>query len=415
MSRELTQIEAMRIIRTVGAAGQPPALGTKYFTDGFDTILKLLDEDYFSSYLKQGGSAFKVVVGHYGGGKTHFLYLLRDLGWTHDFVVSYVSLTPEETPFHRLDLVYRSVVSGVVAPPGTESPGGLIGMLKTTVARWRDKVPDATPEVLRTLAADATRDMENLNFQRAMRRALAAVVEGGEDEETTAAVMAQWLSGQGFDRNLHGEHGILGPIDRSSAFSCLRSFARFVRQAGYSGLIMLFDEAERAPSMSGKQKEFMLSNLRELIDESSRGTLPGALTAYAIPDHRFFDGKTGVYEAVKQRIASMFDFYNPSGVRIDLEHLVPDQPRHLRSIGAKLWRVFELAYGVQLAEASANRAVSLLADAALEAKFADISFRRLFVQSAVRAFEQLRRGGDVVLDERWASGLVDHYVGGGAA
>jgi len=414
MTRELNQLDAMRIIRTVGAAGQPPPWGAQYFTDGFEDVLKLLEEDYFSTYLKQGGAAFKVVVGHYGGGKTHFLYLLRELAWKHDFVVSYVSLTPEETPFHRLDLVYRSVVSGVVPPPGeVESPGGLLSLLKSLVGRW--SANGTSKEMLDGLAADATRDLENLNFQRAMRKALAAIIRNDAEDEEVASCMSQWLSAQGFDHAAHGEHGILGPIDRASAFSCLRSFARFVRQAGFSGLVILFDEAERAPSMSGRQKEFMLSNLRELIDESSRGTLPGALTAYAIPDHRFFDGKTGVYEAVKQRIASMFDFYNPSGVRIDLERLVEDQKHHLRSIGSKLWRVFELAYGVTLPDAAANAAISAIADAALEAKFADISFRRLFVQSSVRAFEQLRRDPAFKPDAAWASGVVDHYVGGSAA
>lgn len=57
-----------------------------------------------------------MVVRVYGGGKTHFLCCVRDLAWNHGFVVSYVSLSPGESPFHRLQLVYRAVVRGTIPP-----------------------------------------------------------------------------------------------------------------------------------------------------------------------------------------------------------------------------------------------------------------------------------------------------------
>jgi len=410
MELELTQFDARRIINTVGAAGQPPAWGAHLFSDGFEATLKLLNEDYFAEYLKQGGSVFKLVVGHYGGGKTHFLYLLRQLAWQNDFVVAYVSLTPDQTPFHRLDLVYRSIASGLAYPPeGQLESRGLMPLLKAAIGRWTQKGEGASREMLASLAADSTRELENLNYQRAMRKALEALLEG---EEELADELVQWLSAQGFDRPRHKRHGILAPIDRSSAFSCLRSLARWIRQAGFAGLVILFDEAERTPSLSGRQKEFMLSNLRELIDESARGTLPGAFVAYAVPDYRFFDGKTGVYEAVKQRTASMFDFYNPSGVRIDLETIVEEIEKHLVSIGHKLWRIYEIAYGLELDEERAESAISLLSEAVTAARFADISFRRLFVQSIVRGFEEVRRKPHLEVNNQWAQELVDHYMTG---
>jgi len=407
----LNQVDARRIIQTVGAAGQPPPWGAHYFTDGFEPTLKLLEEDYFSDYLKQGGAVFKLVVGHYGGGKTHFLYLLRDLAWRMGFVVAYVSLTPEETPFHRLDLVYRAIASGLATADARDSSGGLHALLKSTVGSWKAKTSD--PAMLQELVRSSTYQLENLSYLRAMQKALTAVIEEDEDK---ALSLVQWLSGQGFDRAEHSPHGILSPIDRSQAFSCLRSLARWIRQAGHSGLVILFDEAERAPSLSGKQKEFMLSNLRELIDETARGTLPGTLVGYAIPDYRFFDGKTGVYEAVKQRTASMFDIYNPSGVRVDLEALVKnaDVEKHLCAIGLKLMRIFEVGYAVELPQEQAEKAIDLVARAVKGQRFADISYRRLFVQSMVKAFEQLRRVSGLDVNAQWAGGIVDSYISGNA-
>ena len=96
---------ARRIIETVGSSGTPPEWGFQYFTSGLEPYLTVLEQDYLSSYLRQGGATFKLLVGTYGGGKTHFLYNVRALGWNHGFPVAYVTLSPEASPFHRLDKV----------------------------------------------------------------------------------------------------------------------------------------------------------------------------------------------------------------------------------------------------------------------------------------------------------------------
>jgi len=76
---ELTARIARRIIDTVGANGTPPEYGFQFFTEGLDPYLSIIEDEYLGSYINQGGSAFKLVVGVYGGGKTHFLYCVRDI------------------------------------------------------------------------------------------------------------------------------------------------------------------------------------------------------------------------------------------------------------------------------------------------------------------------------------------------
>ncbi len=67
---------------------------------GNHSLLDALDEYYFSSYLQDGGAAYKMVIGDYGSGKSHFLYCLRDLAWERGFAVSKVDLSPVETPYN---------------------------------------------------------------------------------------------------------------------------------------------------------------------------------------------------------------------------------------------------------------------------------------------------------------------------
>ena len=108
---ELSPEIARRIIDRVGGPGQPPEYGFQFFTAGLDPYLSVIQEEYLSSLVKDGGSAFKLVVGVFGGGKTHFLYCIRDAAWKENFITANVDLSPNETPFSKLDLVYKAIAS----------------------------------------------------------------------------------------------------------------------------------------------------------------------------------------------------------------------------------------------------------------------------------------------------------------
>ncbi|MFA5415394.1 MAG: BREX system ATP-binding domain-containing protein, partial [Methanoregula sp.] len=105
---ELPRSQAKRIIQDVGSTGQPPIFGYQLFSAGLDPWLITLEEEYLKDYIRSGGSAFKLVTGTYGEGKTHFLYSVRGLAWMHNYVSSYIELKPDETPLHNLESVYRS-------------------------------------------------------------------------------------------------------------------------------------------------------------------------------------------------------------------------------------------------------------------------------------------------------------------
>src|SRR5205814_6931879 len=92
----LTQQEAQHIIRKLGESGIPPTRGLEAYTVGMDSILGTLESEYLKGYLRDGGSSFKLVVGEYGSGKSHFLYRLRDLAWESGYVVSRTELSPKE-------------------------------------------------------------------------------------------------------------------------------------------------------------------------------------------------------------------------------------------------------------------------------------------------------------------------------
>lgn len=410
----ITQPIARQIIERVGSSGCPPEWGFQFFTAGLDWYMKILEEDYLKTFIKEGGASFKMVVGTYGGGKTHFLYNIRDLAWKNNFIVSYCSLSPEESPFYRLEKVYKTVVENLMYPLTPEEllsgrEKGIKAFLKFLYQDARETFGremihnETLVEHLTHYASDFVRDIESVNFTRAIREAFIALI-GGNDSDFEDLI--QWIKVDGYDRHVHRRFGILQPIDRGQAFSALRSLISWIRNLRYNGLVILFDEAEQVPSLTSKQRELMLNNIRELIDECGYAAFKSIMIFYAIPTEAFFEGKSGVYEALKQRIATVFDFYNPTGVKINLERLGQEPEALLKEIGEKLLLIYESAFKASLPRERCEDAIAGIAHAAYEQRFGDIGYKRLFVQGLIKGFHFLRHEPSAQITETWAFDMV---------
>ena len=134
----LTQSLARQIVEVLGSAGTPPVKGVQYFNAGNHSLLDALDQFYLSSYLQDGGATYKMVVGDYGSGKSHFLYCLRDLAWERGFAVSKVDLSPVETPYNDQRAVYAAVARNLIWHEADESASdeyGLTRFLEGTLQR----------------------------------------------------------------------------------------------------------------------------------------------------------------------------------------------------------------------------------------------------------------------------------------
>jgi len=70
---DLTKQVARQVIDRVGGPGQPPDYGFQYFSAGLGPYLGVIEAEYLHDFIREGGSSFKIVVGPYGGGKTHLL------------------------------------------------------------------------------------------------------------------------------------------------------------------------------------------------------------------------------------------------------------------------------------------------------------------------------------------------------
>lgn len=407
---------AQQIIETLGQSGTPLSKGVSYYNAGNDALLNAIDAHYLGSYLSDGGAVFKLVVGDYGSGKSHFLYCVRDRAWQRHFAVSKVDLSPKESPYDDQRRVYAAVSSALIwheLGSDSEDEEGLVRFLQSTLRRLlqssgqdvQDEGVQDIPEIQAFLHTLITTPIDSLSYKKAILGYFQALMRG---QERRLDSLQRWLHGDEVTpedmRDLRSI-GVTEKINKNNAFKMLRSLCQTVRAMGYSGLVLLFDEGDRMLSIGGKAEKTATDNLREVIDRC-REDLPGALFMYAVPPD-FLHTVVPKYPALQQRIqaANYFSRSNPFSPQINLEHLdLPDE-KLLEAIAHRLLPIFEIAYSVTLNKDVQADNIRILSEAARNSYLA-ISHRRLFVKALVTEWYRQSQDGEVAMTPEYASALI---------
>ena len=417
----LTQSLARHIIEVLGSSGTPPSRGVQYFNVGNQSLLDALDEYYLSSYLQDGGAAYKMVVGDYGSGKSHFLYCLRDIAWNKGFAVSKVDLSPIETPYNDQRLVYAAVARNLIwheeASEISEErglPRFLEGTLRkivlgadSTVALSLDLLTH--PNYRGLIDTVEASFIDSLSYKNAIIGYFEALIR---DQDDRLESLTRWLSGAGTtpnDTKILREISVTGKITRTNAFRMLRSLAQTIRALSYSGLILLFDEVDRMASIGGKAEKIATDNLREVIDRC-RDELPGSMFIYAVPP-QFIHDIVPRYPALQQRVRApgKFSRANHFSPQISLDHLDLDENDLLVAIGEKLIPIYEAAFKKELDLQTQYANAAILANVARDV-FLDISHRRIFVKAFVTELARQHATEEHVLTEEEATAIIRGQV-----
>ena len=403
----LTQQEAQHIIRKLGESGIPPTRGLEAYTVGMDSILGTLESEYLKGYLRDGGSSFKLVVGEYGSGKSHFLYRLRDIAWENGYVVSRTELSPKECPYDNQLKVYQAVVNNLIyhdPDPNIADTQGIEAFLENHFFHTMRML--GIEQMMTSIGLDVRVKMwletilrfkvESPSYRHAVYFYLQAAAE---ESEAKKRVIGAWLRGESVTLRDVREFSITERIDRSVAFKMLRSLSQLVHELGYAGLALLFDEGDRMVSIgSSRTEKVACDNLREVIDRCAGESLPSTLFAYAVPPY-FVTNIAPQYEALSQRISSKVKFSrkNPYSVQISLDQLDYPGEELLRKIGEKLLGVFEQAYDVKLDHELQARNIAQLADTC--AALLSTSHRRHFVKSLMDMLAEQRAEGERLYEQ----------------
>lgn len=384
MSKTSLQPELARhIIQRVGESGQPPEQGITHLNVGNDSYLRILDEEYLTRMKHNPrGSSFKLIQGYYGGGKTHFLYCVRDLAWKHGFLTALVNLSPRECPYDDPVKVYAAVAMNLARPPlddDFEPTRGLTNLLKD-LADAKQTAMGREQAMLWIQETAARVSTESHSFRKAAAAFMAAHLQGDAVRE---AILEPWLLGEPVPQTDTRPMGVFEAIESSTGFKMLRSLSQIISGYGLPGIALLFDEVDRNLSLTSRKMLAVGDNLRQVIDLCGQARLPSTLFLYAVPPE-FLRNVVPDYPALDQRLKSPVPLNerSPQAAVIDLEQLDMDPIALLSSIGDRLQSIFEKATGWKDDTAIQAHNRSLIASTMTAYTF-EVSHRRLFVKTYV--------------------------------
>jgi len=223
--------------------GVPPEEGIELFSVGRKNLL-----DYFTKKFIEikdyGVSDIKFINADWGQGKSHFLDLLRTLAFKYNFVVSKVELHSREVPFDQLPLVIQRMMANILTPEVQRNG------LEHLINEWSDKNKSKSEQ-------DIFRELQMISIFPEMRMKLVEYRNHSECSDYQQCLqILKWFEGK---------------ETRSRTSKDVReyinSFVIFIRSLGYSGFIVMLDEAEAITSLSRINKRDLANeNIRQIID-----------------------------------------------------------------------------------------------------------------------------------------------------
>lgn len=259
--------------------------------------------------IADGGSAVRFVIGQYGSGKTFFLHLVRSIALEKKLVTVHADLAPDR----RLQATggqARSLYAELMHSMATRAkPDG--GAITSVVERF---VSTAVPEGQQRGVSAEVVIRERLDVLSEMvggfdfGQVVAAYWRGhdqGNDALKSSAI--RWLRGEFTTKtDARAALGVRTIVDDAGVYDQLKLLARFVRLAGYSGLLVGLDEMVNVYKLShSKSRNDNYEQVLRILNDCLQGTAAGLGFLMGGTPEFLLDPRRGMYsyEALQSRLA----------------------------------------------------------------------------------------------------------------
>lgn len=229
--------------------------------------------------IADGGSAFRIVIGEYGAGKTFFLNLVRAVALEKKLVVATADMNPDRR-LHASGGQARSLYAELMRNLSTRTKpdgGALAGIVEKFIATAKTEAQasgQTTEAVLRQKLDQLTELVNGYDFADV----ISAYCRGHEERnEQLKSDAIRWLRGE-FSTKTDARHalGVRSIVDDSEVYDQLKLIARFVRLAGFAGLLVGLDELVNLYKLANTQArngnyEQILRILNDSLQNSTGG------------------------------------------------------------------------------------------------------------------------------------------------
>lgn len=284
--------------------------------------------------VADGGSSFRLVIGEYGAGKTFFLNLVRSIAMEKKLVVASADLNPDRR-LHASGGQARSLYAELMRNLATRTKpegGALGGIVEKFIATAKSEAKEAgrpTEDVIRHKLEHLMELVNGYDFADVIAAYYRGFEEGNEQLKSDAV---RWLRGEFTTKtDAKAALGVRTYVDDAAVYDQLKLMARFVRLAGFSGLLVCLDELVNLYKLANAQaRNSNYEQILRILNDSLQGTAVGlGFTLGGTPEF-LLDTRRGLYSypALQSRLAQntfasseLVDF---SGPTVRLSSLSPE-------------------------------------------------------------------------------------------
>jgi hypothetical protein len=259
--------------------------------------------------IADGGSSVRFVIGEYGSGKTFFLNLVRSIGLEKKLVTLHADLTPDrrlQASGGQARSLYAELTRNI-STRGKPDGGAMASIVERFVAEAlreaREK--NTSPE---DVIHERLQDLSEMTGGYDFAGVIAAYWKGhdtGNEQLKSDAV--RWLRGEFSTRTeARKALGARTIVDDASYYDHLKLLARFVRHAGFSGMLVLLDEMVTLYKLANAQaRKGNYDQILRILNDSLQGTSAGLGFLFGGIPEFLADTRRGLYSdpALQRRLA----------------------------------------------------------------------------------------------------------------
>ena len=288
-------------------AGVVPRSGQHLIQVGRTREIETLVSDI--DRIADGGSGFRTVIGEYGAGKTFFLNLVRAVALEKKLVVANADLNPDRR-LHASGGQARSLYAELMRNMATRTKpegGALAGIVEKFIAtaKTEAKAADVSTEtVIRKKLEQLTELVNGYDFADVIAAYCRGFDEGNEQLKSDAV---RWLRGEFSTRtDARQALGVRTIVDDAAVYDQLKLMARFVRLAGFAGLLVSLDELVNLYKLANTQaRNANYEQILRILNDSLQGTSVGLGFVLGGTPEFLLDTRRGLYSypALQSRLA----------------------------------------------------------------------------------------------------------------
>lgn len=313
-------------------AGVVPRLGQHLIQVGRAQELQALIADI--DRIADGGSTFRLVIGEYGAGKTFFLNLVRSIALEKKLVTMHADLNPDrrlQASGGQARSLYAELTKNAATRTKPEG-GALAGILEKFIAQAENEaglLGTTTERVVRQQTEQLAEMVNGYDFADVVLAYWRGFATGNDQLKADAV---RWMRGEFATKtDARAALGVRTIVDDASVYDQLKLLARFVRLAGYSGLLICLDEMVNLYKLANTQaRTSNYEQILRILNDSLQGTAEGLGFLLGGTPEFLLDTRRGLYSytALQSRLVQN-SFARPgladfSGPVVKLAALTPE-------------------------------------------------------------------------------------------